>query len=138
MSKKPKLPDEHTEPPVALPPVPLRSDGPDPAWNQRHPNLYANVKKALKALPLYFKSNTNKNFQFNLAITAKIKLEELEQAKADMIALQLNSIGAILGAAKAKKNGCLQGFFDFEESEYILNKMSGSFEFGDLTPAVSF
>lgn len=85
-----------------------------------------------------FKSNTNKNIQFNLAITAKIKQEELEQAKADMIALQLNSIGSILGAKKAHKKGCLQGFFDFEESECILNKMSGSFEFGDLTPAVSF
>ena len=80
-----------------------------------------------------FTSKNPKNTQKNLAICAKIKEEERAQAKADMIALQLNTIGAILGAKKAKKVGAIQGFWDFEESSLLVN--SEGYEFGDLTPA---
>lgn len=84
-----------------------------------------------------FKSNSNKT-QFNLCIAAKIKEEEIAQAKDDIIALQLGSIGTILGAKRANKKGALQGYFDFEENEYILNKMNGDLSFADLAPEVSF
>lgn len=86
-----------------------------------------------------FKSNSNKT-QFALSVSAQIKEEEIAQAKAEMIALQMNKIGAIVRAQKTHKKGTLQACWDFEESECILNlnKMNGDLSFADLIPEVSF
>lgn len=69
-----------------------------------------------------------KNSRINRAISSKIKEEEIAQAKQDMIALQLNSIGAILGAKKAHKKDAIQGFFDFRESELQIARISNESE----------
>ncbi|KHG32967.1 hypothetical protein [Sulfurospirillum sp. MES] len=86
-----------------------------------------------------FKSNSNKT-QFTLSVSAQLKEEEIAQAKSEMIALQMNKIGAIVRAQKTHKKGTLQACLDFEESEYILNlnKMNGDLSFADLAPEVSF
>ena len=78
------------------------------------------------------------NAKINRAISAQIKEEERAQAKADMIALQMGTIGAIVSAQKTHKKGTLQACFDFNESELLLAQMNGDLSFADLTPAVSF
>lgn len=64
------------------------------------------------------------NARINRAISAKIKEEEITQAKQDMIALQMGTIGAILGAKSIRKSNMIQGFWDFEESALIDAKIS--------------
>lgn len=80
------------------------------------------------------------NSKLNRSISAKIKEEERAEAKREMIALQMGTIGAIVRAQKTHKKGTLQACWDFEESECVFNKMSsGGLEFGDATTAfVSF
>ena len=39
------------------PAAPKKKQGPGKQWNDKHPELYDNVKRALQALPLHFKSN---------------------------------------------------------------------------------
>jgi len=80
MSEIPKQP-EPAAPVINIPPPPSRSNGPDKAWLKKHPDLYANVKKALHALPLYFKSNTNVSgigatdvFAYNTALGTEIEV----------------------------------------------------------------
>lgn len=82
MSETQRPPDKEGEAKtVEVPPPPSRTDGPDSDWTQRHPGLYADVKKALKALPLYFKSNTNVSgigatdvFAYNTALGTEIEV----------------------------------------------------------------
>lgn len=64
------------------------------------------------------------NARVTRAISAQIREEERAQAKSDLIELQMQNIGAILGAKKTHKKGNLQGFWDFKESELIAQKMS--------------
>ena len=82
------------------------------------------------------------NAKINRAISAQIKEEERAQAKADMIALQMGTIGAIVRAQKTHKKDAIQSCWDFIESDFQIARIdSGSFlEFGDATtPAfVSF
>lgn len=63
------------------------------------------------------------NARVTRAISAQKISEEIDEAKQDMIALQLNTIGAILGTKKAHKKNAIQGFWDFEESALIAQKI---------------
>lgn len=72
------------------------------------------------------------NARINRAISAQIQESEKAEAKQDMIALQLNTIGAILGAKKAHKKDAIQGFWDFEESALIALKMEDEGTAGKL------
>lgn len=64
------------------------------------------------------------NARLNRAISAQIKEEERAQAKADLVALQFGTFGAMVEAKKAHKKDALQACWDFEESELIAQKMS--------------
>lgn len=64
------------------------------------------------------------NARVNRAISAQIKEAEIAEAKQDMIALQMSTIGAIIGAKSIRKRNMIQGFWDFEESALIDAKIS--------------
>ena len=68
------------------------------------------------------------NARINRAISAKIKEEEIAHAKADMIALQMGTIGAILGARSIRKSNMIQGFWDFEESDLQIARINNESE----------
>lgn len=63
------------------------------------------------------------NARVTRALSAQKIEEERAEAKQDMIALQLETIGAILGASKAHKKGSLQSFIDWDETELVALKM---------------
>lgn len=63
------------------------------------------------------------NARLNRAISAQMQEQEKTQAKADMIALQLGAIGAILGAKKAHKKNAIQSLIDWDETELVVQKM---------------
>jgi hypothetical protein len=70
---------------ASKPPAPMRAAGPDPIWQGNNPDLYANVKKALTALPQYFKSTTVVNgtsatdvFGFNTVLGSAIEIAVVE------------------------------------------------------------
>lgn len=72
------------------------------------------------------------NARFTRAISAQKIDEERAEAKQDMIALQLETIGAILGASKAHKKGSLQSFIDWDETELVALKMEDEGTAGKL------
>lgn len=73
-----------------------------------------------------------KNARISRAISAQIKEAEIAEAKQDMIDLQLNTIGAILGAKKAHKKDAIQGFWDFDESELVAKQIGDEGTAGKL------
>ena len=79
----------NTQPnPGAAPQKPLppeKAPGPDSAWVANNPDLYDGVKKALTALPQYFKTSTNVNsidatdvFGFNTVLGSAIEISVVE------------------------------------------------------------
>lgn len=74
----------------------------------------------------------SQNARITRAISAQKIDEEKAEAKADMIALQLDTIGCMIGAKKAHKKDAIQGFWDFEESALIAQKMEDEGTAGKL------
>lgn len=67
------------------PPAPVKASGPDAAWVANNPGLYDGVKRALTALPQYFKTTTNVNsidatdiFGFNTVLGSAIETSVVE------------------------------------------------------------
>ena len=68
-----------------MPPAPVKAPGPDAAWVANNPGLYDGVKRALTALPQYFKTTTNVNsidatdiFGFNTVLGSAIEISVVE------------------------------------------------------------
>lgn len=75
------------------------------------------------------------NARVTRALSSQIIDQQKAQAKTDMVALQLETIGGILGVQKAHKKGGLQSFIDWDETELVAQKIENE---GEMMPASYF
>lgn len=64
-----------------------------------------------------------KNSTLNRNIAAQIRNNEKNEAKFEIIHLQIEKLGAVLEFTKAKKKGAIQACIDFEETQRVLENI---------------